>query len=172
MPSPAPPPKPTRRQRGFEPAAGLLKDRIRVAGEARGFAVTRLLTHWADIVGADLAAQTRPVKVGFARDGFGGTLTILAAGAVAPLVEMQKPRLRERVNACYGYNAVSRIVITQTAASGFAEGQAVFTHAEPAARAEAPITPKAAKAAEGIADEALRAALERLAANVLSRTRN
>lgn len=169
MQRPASPPKLTRRQRGFEPAAGLLQARIRAAGESRGFAVTRLLTHWADIVGEDLAAQTRPEKVGFAREGFGATLTILAAGAVAPLVEMQKPRIRERVNACYGYNAVSRIAITQTSASGFAEGQSAFAPAP--LRVEAPITPKAAKAAEGIADDALRTALERLAANVLSRTR-
>ncbi len=55
-----------RRMRGFEPASGLLKDRIRSAGESRGFAITRLLTHWADVVGADLARSTRPVKVGYA----------------------------------------------------------------------------------------------------------
>ena len=33
-----------RRMRGFEATSGLLKDRIRTAGESRGFAVTRLLT--------------------------------------------------------------------------------------------------------------------------------
>ena len=53
-----------RRMRGFEAASGLLKDRIRSAGESRGFAVTRLLTHWPEVVGEDLARVTRPVKVG------------------------------------------------------------------------------------------------------------
>ena len=61
---PATPSPTTRRMRGFEPAAGLVQDRIRKAGESRGFAVSRLLTHWAEIVGADTAACTRPVKMG------------------------------------------------------------------------------------------------------------
>jgi hypothetical protein len=42
------------------------------------------------------------------------------------MLEMQKEILRARVNACYGYNAIARIRITQTAPTGFAEGQAAF----------------------------------------------
>lgn len=120
---------PTRRQRGFEPTGGLLKQQIRSAGESRGFAVARLLTHWAEVAGADLGRITRPVKVGYGREGMGATLTLLTTGAMAPMVEMQKERLRERVNAVYGYAAISRILLTQTAATGFAEGQAEFTPA-------------------------------------------
>ena len=56
---------------------------------------------------------------------------LLTDGAHAPLVQMQLPRLRERVNAVYGFNAISRIVVTQTAAQGFAEGQAQFRPAPP-----------------------------------------
>jgi hypothetical protein len=33
-----------------------------------------------------------------------------------------------RVNACYGYITIARIRITQTAATGFAEGQMAFDH--------------------------------------------
>ena len=44
-----------RHARGFESAAGLLKQRIRAAGETRGFAVSRLLTHWEEIVGPETA---------------------------------------------------------------------------------------------------------------------
>ena len=93
--------------------------------------MARLLTHWSEVAGEDLARVTRPVKIGYARDGFGATLTLLTTSAQAPMVQMQLPRLRERVNACYGYNAVSRIVLTQTAPSGFADGQASFSHAAP-----------------------------------------
>ncbi|TMV57313.1 DUF721 domain-containing protein, partial [Thioclava sp. BHET1] len=50
--------------RGFEQTSGLLKERIRAAGETRGFAVTRLLTHWAEIVGPEIAPLAVPVKVG------------------------------------------------------------------------------------------------------------
>jgi hypothetical protein len=40
-------------------------------------------------------------------------LVILTTGAQAQMLEMQLPQLREKVNACYGYNAISRIRITQ-----------------------------------------------------------
>lgn len=167
-----PPAKPTRRMRGFEPASGLLKDRIRVVGEKRGFAVTRLLTQWADIVGEDLARITRPVKVGYGREGFGATLTVLVASAQAPMVQMQLPKIRDRVNAVYGYAAIARITLTQTAPTGFAEGQAQFDPAPPAPKPLDPaVQAKAHAAADGAKDEGLRAALETLAQNFLSRAK-
>lgn len=164
--------KPTRRMRGFEPASGLLQDRIRMAGEKRGFAVTRLLTHWTEVAGEDLARITRPVKVSYgAREGLGATLTVLVSSAHAPLVQMQLPALKERVNACYGYAAISRILLTQTAPAGFAEGQAGFD-AAPKVRAPDPaVHARAAEAAAGVHDDGLRAALERLAQNFLSRSK-
>lgn len=165
-------PKTERRMRGFEPASGLLRERIRTAGESRGFAVARLVTHWAEVVGAEIAAQARPVKIGYGREGLGATLTLLVDGASAPLVDMQRERIRERVNACYGYNAIARILITQTAATGFAEGQAQFTPAPKAPRpAPSPqVREKAHETAATVADDGLRAALETLAQNVLSRS--
>ena len=169
---PAPLPSNTRRMRGFEPAAGLLQDRIRKAGETRGFAVSRLLTHWAEIVGAETATCTRPVKMGYGREGMGATLTLLTSGPMAPLIEMQKETIRARVNACYGYNAVSRVMIVQTAASGFAEGQTPFD-ASPPKSPEPVVDPAVITAAQdqaaGVADAGLRQALEHLARNVLSR---
>ncbi len=167
---PLPPPEPTRRMRGFEAASFLMRDRIRSAGESRGFAVTRLLTHWAEVAGEDLARVTRPVKIGYGRDGLGATLTLLVQGANATLVEMQKDRLREKVNAIYGYSAISRIVLTQTAPVGFAEGQAEFTPAPKAAPAPDPqVTAQAAETVAPIHDEGFRAALEALAQNILTR---
>ncbi len=161
------------RRRGFEPAFALMAGQVRSAGESRGFAVARLVTHWAEVVGEDLAATTRPVKVGYVREGFGATLTLLVQGASAPMIEMQKERIRERVNAVYGYNAIARIHLTQTAATGFAEGQAGFSHAPKAPTAdpvrEAETAREAARRAEAIADPGLREALERLAKNILSR---
>ncbi|MFN3953815.1 MAG: DUF721 domain-containing protein [Pararhodobacter sp.] len=164
--------------RGFEPAVGLLREPIRKAGESRGFAATRLLTHWAEIVGAELAALCRPVKVGYGRGGLGATLTVLASGAAAPLVQMQLPRLKERVNACYGYAAIAHIQLTQTAPQGFAEAATPFSAAGAAAGGNiAPPSPQALARArqvaggltEGVGDHDLKAALERLAENVLSR---
>ncbi|WP_428335294.1 DUF721 domain-containing protein [Paenirhodobacter sp.] len=164
-------PKTARRMRGFEPVSGFLRERIRAAGESRGFAVSRLLTHWAEVVGPEIAAQARPVKIGYARDGLGATLTLLVEGTSAPMIDMSREKIRARVNACYGYNAISRVTLTQTAATGFSEGRAVFAPAPKAPKPPpSPETCAQARAsAEGCADAALRAALEELAANVLSR---
>ena len=160
--------------RGFKRTASVLGDQIRRTGETRGFAVGRVLTHWAEIVGQDLAAIARPVNIGYGKGGFGATLTVLTTGAQAPMLEMQKEQLRERVNAAYGYNAISRVRITQTAPTGVAEGQATFEH-RPKAATSAPrpeIVAEAARVADGAKDEDLRAALERLAQNVLSRQKS
>ena len=168
--TPAPPPTPKRRFRGFEATSGLLRDQIRKVGESRGFAVARLLTHWDEIAGPQMAAITRPVKVGYGREGMGATLTLLTTGANAPMIEMQKEQLRERVNAVYGYSAIARILLTQTAATGFAEGQAQFSHAPRAKPAPSPaIKQEATSLAAPVKDDALRAALESLAQNFLTR---
>lgn len=154
---------------GFKRSGKLLEQRIRKAAETRGFAVSRVLTHWAEIVGEDIATIARPVDISYGRGGFGATLTVLTTGAQAPVLEMQKEQIRERVNATYGYNAVSRIRLTQTAATGFAEGQAQFT---PKPRAEAePLNDvarkQASQMAENVEDTDLRHALEALAQNFL-----
>jgi len=163
-----------RKYRGFQRTSKLLQNRIRAAGETRGFAVTRLLTHWVEIVGEDTAAMARPVDVKYGREGFGATLTLLTTGARAPMLEMQKDAVRERVNACYGYTAISRIRITQTAPTGFAEGQAQFA---PDSKVKSPapnpeIRQAARKAAAPVADQALRDALEALGENIISRSRH
>ncbi|WP_136634448.1 DUF721 domain-containing protein [Pseudooceanicola onchidii] len=156
---------------GFKSASKLLESRIRKAGETRGFAVTRLLTHWEEIAG-ELAAMARPVDVNYGRQGFGATLTLLTTGPMAPMVEMQKEQLREKVNAVYGYNAIARVRVTQTAATGFAEGQVDFAmKPKPGARpAPTPeVLSQARDVADGVGDDGLRSALEALARNVLSK---
>lgn len=161
---------PQRRQRGFETAAALLARRIGSVGEKRGFSAARLLTDWADVVGDEIAARCRPVRVSHRKGAFGATLVLLTTGAEALRLEMDLPRIRERVNACYGFNAIARITLTQTAADGFREGQAVFA-AAPATRGPAAAKPAdqrraseaAADAARGVDDPALAAALGRFA---------
>ncbi len=160
--------------RGFKRTATLLNDQIRRAGESRGFAVSRLLTHWAEIVGQDIASIAQPVKVGYAKGGFGATLTVLTTGPQAAMLDMQREQLRDKVNAVYGFNAISRVRITQTAPTGFAEGQASFDHkpkvVKPTISTE--IAAEADKVSRDVNDEDLRAALERLGRNVLSRQKH
>ncbi|WP_258869717.1 DUF721 domain-containing protein [Paracoccus thiocyanatus] len=167
---------PRRRMRGFEAAAQLVAPRIKAVGESRGFAAARLLTHWPEVVGPELAARTRPVKISHGK-GFGATLTLLVPGAQAPMIAMQLDQIRERVNACYGFNAVARIVLTQTAPVGFAQGEGGFAEGQAAfagapRRPAAPDPQKLAQAqdiAAGFDNPALSAAMRRLALNILSR---
>jgi hypothetical protein len=151
-----------------------MQTRIREASEARGFAVSRLLTHWAEVVGETVAAVTRPVEVSYGKGGMGATLTILTAGPYAPMIEMQKEQICERVNACYGYRAIARLRITQTAPTGFAEGQAVFA---PAPKSAVPaidpeIEASSASLSKDVTNDELRLALQALGANVLMKSRN
>ena len=160
--------------KGFKRTSQLLKDRIRRASESRGFAVSRLVTHWEEVAGVDIAAIARPVNVSYGRQGFGATLTVLTTGAQAPMLEMQKEKLREKVNAVYGYNAISRIRLTQTAPVGFSEGQASFDHRP---KPTTPAAPDPAAKAEAhsmvapVTDETLRTALEALGQNVLTKAK-
>lgn len=157
-----------RRRRGFERASKLVENRVRHAGESRGFAVSRLLTAWAEIVGPDIADIARPVEISYGR-GFGATLTLLTTGAQAPMLEMQKLWIRDKVNACYGYGAIQRVRITQTSATGLPGDAKRKAKAEVETRdADPEVRDAALKAADGTCDENLRAALERLGVNVLS----
>jgi hypothetical protein len=157
--------QPSRRMKGFEPAGGLLRKDIRKVSEERGFAVARLLTHWSEVAGAEVAAATRPVKISYGQGGFGGTLTLLVKGASGPLIEAQLAAIRDRVNACYGYNAVARIRLTQTSAEGFGAAEAKIP-------ALPPSQPEAANITANVQDAQLREALEALGNRVLTQDKN
>lgn len=154
--------------RGFTHTAALVEKRVQKAGSARGFAQMRLLTHWDEIVGAEIANIARPVKVSYARQGIGARLTILARPARAPELQMQLPLIKERVNASYGYSAISDIFITQSAdASGFAEPNAAFIHDQPAPCLRPAQAEKLQAVVADVADPALRKLLESLGENIL-----
>jgi hypothetical protein len=86
------------------------------------------------------------------------------------MLEMQKDQLRDKVNACYGYRAISRVRVTQTARTGFAEGRIAFAPAPKPETTLAPeITQAATKVAEGVENDDLRLALAALGANVLAK---
>lgn len=156
----------------FKRTATVLQSRIRKVSEARGFAQSRILTHWLEIVGNDIAEKTRPVEVSYGRGGMGATLIILTTGAQAPMIEMQKEAIRTKVNAVYGYNAIARIRITQTAPIGFAEGQAEFVpKPKDKLRPDPALQEQAKQTARTVTDENLRRALEELGRNVLTKNK-
>ncbi|MEM1266697.1 MAG: DciA family protein [Pseudomonadota bacterium] len=156
-----------RGRRGFRQTASLVTGQIRTVSERRGFVEARLLTDWAAIVGPALASVATPVRVSYAKGGFGATLVLRCEGARAPELSLARETIRAQVNACYGYNAIQRVQITQTgggdnAAPGFAEPKTPF-QPKPAA-----VTEAARKTAAPVADDGLRGALERLGETILS----
>lgn len=159
--------------RGFKRTDSLLSGQIRHASESRGFAQSRLLTQWAEIAGTATASIAQPVEISYGRGGMGATLTLLTTGSNAPMLEMQKEQLRTKVNAVYGYNAIARIRITQTAATGFAEGKVAFGHQKPATKTapDPSLRQKAVEAAQPVTDDGLRDALARLGENILNKTK-
>lgn len=158
--------------KGFKRTSSLLTQRIRSASESRGFAQSRLLTHWSEVAGKEIADISRPVEVSYGRGGMGATLTLLTTGANAPVIEMEKEKLRARVNSAYGYNAIARIRVTQTAATGFSDGQVVFDHrnkTDDQKTTNPELSRKAQKLVQPVSDKGLRSALERLGENILNK---
>ena len=131
-----------------------------------GFAYGELIARWPEIVGEALSPHCEPERIRWPRGASetaqkaGGTLFITAAPGRALDVQYEGPRIIERINRFYGYGAIASVKIAQ--------GQITWRQA-PAAQ---PL-PQAPQALTGeiqtIADQGLKAALERLAAGVGSR---
>lgn len=156
--------------RGFARASTLVQSRVRTASEGRGFAQSRLLTHWEEVVGADIAKMAQPVKITYGKGGMGATLVLLTTGSMAPMLEMQKEQVRQKVNVCYGYNAVSHVRITQTAPIGFQDGRVAFEGAPKASpKVDPEVVAKAREATQIIESDDLRKALEALGASVMAK---
>ena len=155
---------------GFKKASILLKKSIQKASESRGFAQSRVLTHWSEIVGEEISSVSIPTKVSYKTDGLGATLTILTSGSSGPILEMQKEFIRIKINAVYGYNAVQKIKITQS--SPFALMRKNENTKSIISRKNKPkveISTSLEKAVNEIDDKNLRQALEELAINVFTK---
>ena len=154
-------------------AGGLIEAQMRTAAARQGYAQARLRALWPEIAGPEFAAICAPVRLARARGPAGGLLTVAVSGAHAPQLQMLIPLLRERINATLGPGAVGRIQLTQ-AVHGFAEPAAPYRPRPeaPAAGDAAPVTGPVREEISSIGDGELRGAMETLARNVLSRSRN
>ena len=82
--------------------------------KARGFAIARIVSHWQDIVG-DMSSWCRPDAVSFPRDSrTDGTLKLQIASGRGPQAQAMSDVIIDRVNANFGYRAISRIDLVQT----------------------------------------------------------
>jgi hypothetical protein len=149
------------------PFAKPLRDLVpKIVGETftrQGFASAELVTRWPDIVGAEIAAHSEPIRIQWTRPAEGeerepGTLVLRVAGPAAIEVQHLADVICERVNRFLGWRAVVRLALRQ----------APLRHGErKAARGIDPVaTARVAEGLTGVGDEELKAALARLGAAV------
>jgi hypothetical protein len=142
-----------------------------------GFSTAHLIMDWPAIAGKDLAAHTLPERLKWPprpevavaaeaddaepqRGRRGATLVLRVDGARALEIDYQRQQILERVNAYFGYRAVSALRLVQAPLSAAPQ---------PARRREA-APPAISPELAGIPDGALREALARLGSRLGSRS--
>ena len=130
----------------------------------QGFASVELVTHWDEIVGREIAANTEPIKIQWPRQTDPSapgraTLVLRVQGPSALEIQHLSNVILERVNGFFGWRAIGRLALRQ------APLQRAKRHAPPPA-----IDPLAARdvaaTLTNIADDGLRGALGRLGAAI------
>jgi hypothetical protein len=147
-----------------KPLSLLLSDVFKEAYAKQGFAARELVTRWAEIAGADVAAHSEPLKLQWPRPVEGqpqepATLILRVEGPMALEIQHKSDVILERVNRFLGWSAVGRLALRQA----------------PLSRRERPASPRppdphevesVAQTLTAIEDEDLRAALARLGAAI------
>ena len=141
----------------------------------QGFASAELVTRWTEIVGAEIAAHSEPLKIQWTRpvspsaaapgsgeaSGWGqepGTLVLRVEGPAAIEIQHLVNVICERVNRFFGWRAIARVVLRQAP---------LRRSARKVARAADPVaTERLAATLPDIADDDLRQALARLGAAI------
>jgi hypothetical protein len=161
--------KRTRPQRRPPPPAGrglskLVRDLDAKFGQGAG----ALTARWREVVGADIARRTEPVKLVKGRNGGPSSLEIRVAGPSAAIVQHQAHEILARVNLFLGADAVQKLRIVQGPLRKSAEPAAPRKRQQPLDAAEE------ARLAEGLAtapDGKLKQALMALGRGVLKNQR-
>jgi hypothetical protein len=149
-----------------KPLRELVSKAIGEAFARQGFASAELVTRWADIVGADIAACSEPIKLNWPRrsegeDSEAATLVLRVEGPAAIEVQHLAELICERVNRFLGWRAVGRLALRQAPLRRRAKPAPAS--ADPAAAAAV------AERLSDIRDDALKSALARLGAAVRRR---
>lgn len=146
-----------------KPLADLVGNALRPVFARQGFAAVDIISHWGEIVGAELAARTEPLRLVWPRreDPFStGILTVRVEGAYALELQHLAPVVIERVNRYFGWACVGRLTIRQ--------GPVVRKPRAPDAAAEPPAEEVAA-VERGLGEfdhEGLKSSLARLGAMI------
>ncbi len=151
------------RGKGLRALGTALPAAARAALKKGGLASAQLVTDWAAIVGPEMARHSEPRRLSFAPgERRNGTLTIAVGGGLALELQHMEPLVLERVNAHFGYRAIERLRFIQDPPSPHAGAQ-------PTPRRGQAGTKPAPGAADAVGDDALRAALQSLAAAMTER---
>jgi hypothetical protein len=140
-------------------ASGLIRDSFK----RQGFASAELVTRWTEIVGAEIAAHSEPLKIQWRRPAEGddpepGTLVLRVEGPASIEIQHQANIICERVNGFFGWRAIARLALRQ---APLRRGERKRRRAvDPAA------TERVAQTLTGIGDDGLKEALARLGAAV------
>ncbi|HZS64666.1 MAG TPA: DciA family protein [Xanthobacteraceae bacterium] len=153
--------KPARQE--ARPLVDFLRGSLNEAFARQGFASAELVTRWADIVGAEIAAHAEPLKLQWPRsshadDARAATLVLRVEGPTAIEIQHLAGVIVERVNRFFGWPAVGRIALRQAPLSG--KRQRTRPDVDPSAAA------RLAAEMPQVEDDNLRQALARLGAAV------
>jgi hypothetical protein len=130
---------------------------------------TALLQCWDEIAGERLATSTRPERIAWPRRAYEddpfepATLIIACEGAAALRLQHQTAEIISRANAFLGFAAIGRIKIVQKRVT-----QAMRSEKPSLRTLTDGERTRVASSVEPIADDALRASLERLGRSVLA----
>ncbi len=147
-----------------KPLSLLLSDVFSDAYAKQGFAVRELVTRWAEIAGAEVAAHSEPLKMQWPRPVEGqtpepATLVLRVEGPMALEIQHKSDVILERVNRFFGWNAVGRLALRQAPLSR-------RTRPKPPRAPDPAAVAKVAESLSAVEDEELRAALARLGAAI------
>lgn len=165
---------PPRRPYRAKPLAEFLPDTLDPLVAKLGMSQATLVLDWAEIVGERLAAACEPARLRWpprgpksdpAKAAEPATLMLRVAQGMGLEIQHLAPVLIERVNAHLGWRCVGKIALRAEPFKPRRKPPRKPPAVDPRARAEAE------RLADGIEDDALRAALVRLGAAALSEKR-
>jgi hypothetical protein len=146
-----------------KPLADLMAGCVADVFARQGFTSYEIVTHWNDIVGAEVAAVAEPARMQWIRsrdpdESPPATLLLRVEGPAALEIQHMSGEIIERVNRYLGWQAVDRLSLRQ--------GPLTRRRKPPRSRIDEAAAAAIAAQMTGIADDGLRAALGRLGAAV------
>ncbi|KAB0540113.1 hypothetical protein HNQ68_000114 [Pseudochrobactrum saccharolyticum] len=158
---------------GFKPLADTAGSVLDPVLRKRAGINLSLIQAWEDVVGPQIGAQSRPLRILWPRrahedDPFQpATLIIGCEGMAAMRIQHSTGEIINRVNSFLGFVAIARIRIEQKSVAPVAQRKI-----KTLMPVGAPAEKKLAQATVGIEDEALRASLMQLGRNILAEKAN